>query len=452
MGFSRKEMPIKEERRSSKGIIPFAWITSTRPANPPQFTLISHNRYKMQLPLEILAEIACIYPAEIWAFASVCRHWRYATMVHSKCWNCIHIRQTEEIDLHNGLEYRLKLWAERGGEAPLELLLQGPFHRFVFSDPFLGSIFRIRTLHIDAWPFEYDATLQPIVFPSLEVLSVSTPIGQAQITLDRVSAAFLGDSGHPEGEGQIKAPRLRELALTRVEIRISSVPKLATLVRLKLVGCTIASSALLLGLLNRARRNLETLCLQDLAKVHWPLLPEEKLPSVEFQSLISLTLITSRVLATEVLPRLTSTTLVKLTCDDTFLQCLDPHRFPTLSHLYVRSLQSSSVKTYQKMLKKFNIASLTIFRDPSARCGLNVLLWSMSLDPDLGKSLRRLKYVTKEKALVQGLLDMLNRGRHKSLSMPKNTVFASQEVIYEHRDEYELPWGECRRLLNLPPH
>jgi hypothetical protein len=407
----------------------------------------------MQLPLEILAEIACIYPAEIWAFASVCRHWRYATLVHSKCWNCIHIRRTEEFELQNGLEYRLKLWAERGGEAPLELLLQGPFHQFVLSDPFLGSISRIRTLHIDAWPFEYDATLQPIVFHSLEVLSVSTPIDQSQISFTRVSAAFLEESKQLESEGRIKAPRLRELALTRVDIRIQSVPKLATLVRLKLVGCTIASSALLLGLLNRARRSLETLCLQDIAKVAagWPPLAEEKLPSVEFQSLTSLTLVISRVLATETLPCLTSTTLVKLTCDDTVLQCLDPNRFPTLSHLYVRSLQSSSLKTYQRVLKKFNIASLTILRDPSARCGLNVLLWSMSQDPDFGKSLRRLKYFTKEKALVQGLLDMLNRERHKSLSVPKNTVFASQEVIYVHRDEYGLPWGECCRLLSLSP-
>jgi hypothetical protein len=407
----------------------------------------------MELPLEILAEIACIYPAEIWAFASVCRHWRYATLVHSKCWNCIHIRQIEEFELQNSLEYRLELWAERGGDAPLELLLQGPFHQLVFSEPFLGSISRIHTLHIDAWPFEYDATLQPIVFPSLQVLSVSTPTGQEQISLTRVSAAFLEESKQLEGEGQIKAPRLRELALNRVDIRIPSVPRLATLVRLKLVGCTIASSALLLGLLNRARRSLETLCLQDIAKVPmgWPPLPEEKLPDVEFQCLTSLTLVITRVLATEVLPRLTSTTLVKLTCDDTFLQCLDPHRFPTLSQLYVRSLQSSSLKTYLKVLKKFNIVSLTILRDPSARCGLNVLLWSMSQDPDFGKSLRCLRYLTKQKALVQGLLDMLNKERHKFLSMPKNTIFASQKVIYEHRDEYDLPWGKCPRLLSLPP-
>jgi hypothetical protein len=324
----------------------------------------------------------------------------------------------------------------------------------MLSEPFVGCFSRINTLHIDAWPYECDTKLQSMAFPALEVLSISNPLGQAQINLSRLCTVLLEDPGQPGGETRTKAPRLRELALTRVHINVAPSPKLESLATLKLLGCAITSYGVLLGLLNYARRSLKTLCLQDVTKMQvWPPPPAENLPDVEFQSLTSLTLVinsTSRMILVELLPRLISPTLVKLTCDDNFLSGLDPHKFPMLSSLYVRSLQSSSLRTYQKVFKKFNIVTLTILRNPSARCGLNVLLWNLSQDPKFGKSLRRLKYLTKQKALVHGLLEMLNKERHRSLCMAKGTIFASQEVIYENRDEYELPWGESCYLL-VPP-
>ena len=396
----------------------------------------------MQIPLEILAEIACFCPVEIWTFASVCRQWRYATLLYAKCWSCIHIN-SEEPKGQDRLGYRLGLWVERGGQSPLELRLQGPFHRLILSEPLVGCLSRIHTLHIDAWPSECDEQLESIVFPQLETLSVVASTSQPQISLARVSAAFWGDSHKSEGQTPTKAPHLRQLALAGVYLHLASLPKLGTL---KLQDCVIASSSALLGLLDKVRQSLKTLCLQNITKLStWPPAREDRLSNVEFLSLASLTLMAtgaSRVLALEILPRLSSPTLTRLTCDDPFLSLMDPNRFPILSHLSVHSLHSSSLQSYQKMFKKFSIVSLTIYRDPGARCGLNVLLWSLTQDPDFAKTLRRLRYLTSQKTLVRGFLDTLNKERSKSLSLPKDTVFASQNVLYRDQDAYEMPWGE----------
>lgn len=407
----------------------------------------------MQLPFEILAEIACFSPANVWTFASVCRHWRYATLLYPKCWATIHLkRQTVFKGEPSPDAYKsLQLWAERAGGSQLELLIQEPFHHSLFPGPFATTLSNIHTLHLNAWPKDNDPQLKSFTFPCLEVLSISaTPSNQSnQMTLGRLFDVFLGTLDGPEGEITVKAPRLRGLALSGVLFDIPTFPRLAAIDSLKLSDCSFIPSLSLWDLLDQTRLNITTLFLQD-TRYGSPI-PVASTSRLEYRSLTSLTLTfpeSSAPFLLKLLAHINAPILTKLTCDDTLLLLLDSHFLPSLSHLYIHSFRSSSLNAFKRVLKGFDLVSLTVFRDSKAWCGLNVLLWSLAQSPELGNTIKRLKYFTSQKDNLQTLLNAVNTERRKAGPTSSGTFQATQTIVYGATDnENYLPWGECSFIV-----
>lgn len=141
-----------------------------------------------QLPLEILAEIACISPNNIWTFVCVCQRWRRAAILHLKCWSRIHLKHTRSFELPTSMKPRLNLWIERSGGSQLELFLEGPFRPCLFSAPLAGCLSRIRKLHFTDWRQDFETSFRRVAFSSLELLSVGTTQGEG-VTLSRLSTA-----------------------------------------------------------------------------------------------------------------------------------------------------------------------------------------------------------------------------------------------------------------------
>lgn len=250
----------------------------------------------------------------------------------------------------------------------------------------------------------------------------------------------------------VRSPRLRELALCDVFIDVTFLPKSPALVTLKLSSCIVDMSISLFDWLDQLRHSLEALNLRDVQRKRYlpPTLEALLWPKIDYPRLKYLTLKcthTSSVLLQDFISRIVSPNLIKLTCDDTFLPLLRAEYLPNLSHLCIESYQSSSHKVYETVLKRFRIVSLTIYRDPRSReCGLNTLLWSMAQSPDLGKTLRRLRYLTTEK-FPQTILDLVNEKRRVDPSAAGEAVFASQILLTKHHiDEEYLPWGKPARV------
>lgn len=417
----------------------FGQYTMTSPQD--SFSEAKHNN-NMLLPFEILAQIASVYPLHTWTFASVCRHWRNATMLYPRCWATIHIKEQLVNGTVPATQSNLDLWTKRSGGSQLEFLVEGSFSPSMLSESHLCSLSRIHTLHLDEWTQDSDLYLKGIMFPNLEILSIGSSIPKytPQITLKRISTMLLEDSNQAEGENCPRAPRLRALALSRVLVDIPSFPGIDRIDTLKLFNCEFAPSVSLWGFVDQVRLNVETLSLHNTSSKAATPGPYAK--NVDYPSLKSLTLVfpeTSRYSLPSII--IDGPVLTELTCDDAFLPQLNPQSFPNLSLLSVRSFQSSSLKAFRKVLTEFNLTSLTLFRVPNARCGLNVLLWSMAQSSDLGKTLQHLRYYTTYKENVQTLLKAVNKARGKPASIPGDGFLASQVLVCGDRsNEYSLPW------------